>query len=390
MNFLLATFVYRFANGMLFLAVAWNLVTSSSNGAVPLAISAITGFLPALLIAPFAKRLLALGNSRGLVLQGIGGLLLAALALSVAVGYPLAMLVVNFFVLLVFFLLEGAWDALLATVAHRLPPEQAEKLNSRQSGATQAGLMLGGLPIGLLVQWGGAPLPFLVAAALYVLAIGIFLLPGLRALTRREASATVQQAARDASEAQLPPVGWATLFTLALVWPCLTLVNMVMPLVVYAQAKGVEQAAVLDACIGLGMAFIGITHERLHQLPESLKQRFTLLGALLIPLPFLAILLTEYSLVLLAGAFFLCGVGFGMFRIGIRKHLIDSQPAHRVGQIVTVCNGWGFPVLTVAALAYAYTWTLGPVVPLIAFSVFALVGLAASISPLRSLAAARA
>jgi hypothetical protein len=73
-------------------------------------------------------------------------------------------------------------------------------------------------------------------------------------------------------------------------------------------------------------------------------------------------------------SFFLCGVGFGLFRVNARKQLIDTQPAQRVGQIVSTCNAYGFPVLMIGAWLYAITWSHGPVVPLAAFTVFALVG----------------
>ena len=57
-RFLLATLFYRLANGLLFLSVAWNLLRTAEDGAMSLAISSIAGFLPAVLIAPFAHRML--------------------------------------------------------------------------------------------------------------------------------------------------------------------------------------------------------------------------------------------------------------------------------------------------------------------------------------------
>jgi hypothetical protein len=80
--------------------------------------------------------------------------------------------------------------------------------------------------------------------------------------------------------------------------------------------------------------------------------------------------LFPYALGPLAACFFVSGLGFGMFRISLRKQLITTQPAHRVGQVVTSCNGYGVPVLALAALLYAQSWRIGPVIPLLVFVVF--------------------
>ncbi|NML33062.1 MFS transporter [Paraburkholderia antibiotica] len=376
--FLLATFVYRFANGLLFLAVAWSLVRSGDGGAMPLALSAIGGFVPAVVAAPFARRLLERVDTCKLTLWGIAGLCVCALSFVPLLHVPFAVLATNFVVLSIFFLLEGAWDALLAVIANGLPSAQGDKLNSRQSAATQAGLMLGGLPLGLLIRTGGSAAPFVAAAGLYVIALLLFALPALRRVTKsaQRKNADQTNAARTAdSDTQAIKPAWTTLATLALVWPCLTLVNMVMPLVANSQGGGtVEHAAVLDASIGLGMACIGVAYEKLMRLPVR-SQKYTILVALVfIPLPFFALLAMSYWLPVLGIAFFLCGVGFGMLRVSVRKQLIATQPAHRVGQIVASCNAYGFPVLALLALLYARSWQLGPFVPLAAFFAIAVIG----------------
>ena len=382
-SFLFVTFLYRFANGLLFLTVSWNLVHSGDGGAMPLAFSAIGGFVPAVIAAPFARRLLARVDSRKLTVAGIAGLCLSALTFVPFAHIPIMMLMINFIVLSIFFLLEGAWDALLATRANCLTLQESDKLNSRQSAATQAGLMLGGLPVGILNRAGGAEASFFVAASLYVAAILIFLLPALRApsnVSQATVSAWPKEVNAGSAEpgSLLPP--WPTLAALALVWPCLTLVNMVLPLVANVQGRGtVEHAAVLDAAIGLGMGFIGVAYEKLTCLSPKLRGYTIVATALLIPLPFIVLSLLPYSLAPLAVCFFLCGVGFGMLRVDLRKQLIATQPAHRVGQIVASCNGYGFPVLAVLALFYARSWAYGPFVPLVAFTAFAAIGVLATL-----------
>jgi Major Facilitator Superfamily len=373
--FLVATFVYRFANGLLFLAVAWNLVRSTGGGAMALALSAIAGFLPAILVAPFARRLLARGDIRKMTLYGIGTLSIVALVFVLVHRWYVGVLVVNFFVLAIFFLLEGAWDGLLASIVKTLPAAEGDKLNSRQSAATQAGLMLGGLPIGMLTRAGGAATPFIVASILYVVTIWCFVLSRSRRCVQSPVSTVIPIESVDHQEPDIShfngPIGWPTLATLALVWPCLALVNMVVPLVANSQGNGtVEHAAILDAAIGLGMGFIGIAYERLISLRGSPYRLLTVGMAVLVPLPFVALLLFPYALWPLAVCFFLSGIGFGMFRISLRKQLITTQPAHRVGQVVASCNGYGVPVLALAALLYAQTWRVGPVIPLVVFVVF--------------------
>jgi hypothetical protein len=371
--FLVATFVYRFANGLLFLAVAWNLVRSAGGGAMALALSAIAGFLPAILVAPFARRLLARGDIRKMTIYGVGTLSIVALVFVVVHRWYVGVLIVNFFVLAIFFLLEGAWDGLLASIVKTLPAADGDKLNSRQSAATQAGLMLGGLPIGMLTRAGGAATPFIVASILYVVTILCFVLS--RRCVQSPVSTVVPIEPVDQQEPDFAhyngPIGWPTLATLALVWPCLALVNMVVPLVANSQGNGtVEHAAILDAAIGLGMGFIGIAYERLISLRAGTYRLLTVGMAALVPLPFVALVLFPYALWPLAACFFLSGIGFGMFRISLRKQLITTQPAHRVGQIVASCNGFGVPVLALAALLYAQTWRVGPVIPLVIFVAF--------------------
>ncbi|WP_250452356.1 MFS transporter [Caballeronia sp. ATUFL_M2_KS44] len=381
--FLLATFVYRFANGLLFLAVAWNLVRSANGGAVALAVSAIGEFLPAVIAAPFARRLLERVNSGKLTLRGIAGLCACALAFTPFLHHPVALLIINFMVLSIFFLLEGAWDALLATIAGSLAARKSDRLNARQSAATQAGLMLGGLPLGLLVRHGGDAMPFFAAAILYVAALLLFAVPALRRVVWNETlpRATGARAATMIDGVCVaPPTAWTVLLTLALVWPCLTLVNMVLPLVANSKGHGaVEHAAVLDAAIGLGMACIGIAYEKVVNLAEPIRRALIIALACCVPLPFVALLAMPYWLPLLALAFFLCGVGFGLLRVSLRKQLIATQPAHRVGQIVASCNAYGFPVLAVLALLYAQSWQRGVFVPLAAFSAMAFIGVMATL-----------
>jgi MFS family permease len=333
--------------------------------------------------APFARRLLDRVDRRKLTVSGIVMLLVAALAFLPVLHNSTAMLVTNFFVLSIFFLLEGSWDALLATFANTLSPVESDKLNARQSVMTQAGLMLGGLPIGYLSRLGGPSTPFIAAALLYLLTISLFAMPSMRrALPGNASTGTTQQPTGRASMSN--PIAWTVLVALALVWPCLALVNMVVPLVASRQGGGtVEHAAVLDAAIGLGMAFVGIVYERI-VVASARVQRIAIVGlATLIPLPFVALLLVHYHLALFAGCFFLCGMGFGLVRIHLRKHLIATQPSHRVGQIVASCNGYGFPVLAVTALLYAWTWLQGPLIPLVVFIVFAIVGSCAALQSRR-------
>lgn len=105
--FLLATFIYRFANGLLFLAVAWNLVTSAHGGAMPLAVSAIGGFLPAVIAAPFARRLLERVDVGRLTLWGMVALSVCALAFTLFLHLSVALLVINFAVLSIFSYLKA-------------------------------------------------------------------------------------------------------------------------------------------------------------------------------------------------------------------------------------------------------------------------------------------
>ncbi|WP_321800776.1 MFS transporter [Caballeronia sp. J97] len=379
--FLLATFVYRFANGLLFLAVAWSLVHSANGGAMPLALSAIGGFLPAVVAAPFARRLLERVDTRKLTLWGIAVLCLCALVFMPVLHVSSALLAINFLVLSVFFLLEGAWDALLAAIVKRLPPVVGDKLNSRQSAATQAGLMLGGLPIGLLIQYGGSAAPFLASAVLYVVTLSLLTLPALRDISagNRHADSIEKASQTEANvdEHSTSPA-WTTVVALALIWPCLTLVNMAVPLVANAQGKGtVEHAALIDASIGLGMACIGLLYEKLMRYSALFQKSAVVTAAVFMPLPFVALLTMPYRLPVLCSAFFVCGIGFGLLRVSLRKQLIATQPAYRVGQIVASCNAYGFPVLATLALLYAQSWKSGPWVPLAAFLATAVIGVLA-------------
>jgi hypothetical protein len=381
--FLLTTFIYRFANGLLFLAVAWNLVQSANGGAMPLALSAIGGFLPAVVAAPFARRLLESTDTAKLTLWGISGLCACALLFTPFLHIPAALVTINFMVLSIFFLLEGAWDALLAAIINRLPSSQSDKLNARQSAATQAGLMLGGLPLGWLVREGGTSAPFLTAAILYVIAMLLFAIPKLRLIVWSAApkASTLTGEADAFNAAEITPsASWSVLTTLALVWPCLTLVNMTLPLVANAQGRGtVEHAALLDAAIGLGMACIGVLYEKLIRFPVSVQHGVLAVSAVFIPMPFVFLLLLPYWIPALAVAFFLSGIGFGLLRVTMRKRLIATQPAHRVGQTVASCNAYGFPVLALLALLYAQSWECGPIVPLAGFCTIALIGVVATV-----------
>ncbi|VXC45520.1 Major Facilitator Superfamily protein [Burkholderia sp. 8Y] len=391
--FLLATFIYRFANGLLFLAVAWNLVRSANGGAMPLAISAIGGFLPAVIAAPFARRLLERVDTGGLTLWGMVGLCACALAFTPFLHHPGMLLAINFMVLSVFFILEGAWDALLATIASGLTPSESDRLNARQSAATQAGLMLGGLPLGLLVRLGGGTTPFFAAAMLYVVALSLFASPALQRVvwgeTRRRGTGAKVAAKMDAA-ASTSRTAWTVIATLALVWPCLTLVNMVVPLVANSKGHGtVEHAAVLDAAIGLGMACIGVAYEWVAQWPTRMRRGLMTAAVCCVPLPFVVLLAFPYWLPVLALAFFLCGIGFGLLRVSLREQLIAIHPAHRVGQIVASCNAYGFPMLAIFALLYALSWERGAIVPLGAFFAMAVIGGIATLGSRRASAVQR-
>nr|WP_241018325.1 MFS transporter [Paraburkholderia sp. Tr-20389] len=383
--FLIATLVYRLANGLLFLAVAWNLVQSSSHGALALALSAIFGFFPAVAAAPLGRWLLERIEPRILTLFGIAGLSACALAFIPFLNTPDTLLAINVVLLTIFFLLEGVWDALLATAAKRLPTKSGERLNSRQSAATQAGLMLGGLPLGFLIRLGGTDAPFIAAAVLYTISASMFLFPALRMLTTgSEQRDTPATSSTERPGTRVLATSWRTLATLALVWPSLSLVNMVIPLVANTQGRGaVEQAAILDASIGLGMAFAGVMYEKLATLPPPSQKRAIAATAVFIPLPFAVLLTLTYRFPMLCATFFLCGIGFGALRVSMRKQLMATQPAHRVGQIVVSCNAFGFPVLALLALAYSQSWKLGPVIPMVVFLVFAGVGVMALYGEIR-------
>lgn len=382
-RFLLATLFYRLANGLLFLSVAWNLVRSADGGAMFLAISSVAGFFPALLIAPFAKRLLNDFDSRKLTVVGISALLLLSLAFVPFLDAPKAVLIVNFAVLLVFFLLEGTWESLLATIAAQLPQSQADALNARQSTATQSGLMLVGLPLGALTRLGGPELSFFVAALLYMIAIALLVLVLVPVLTRRLAAPE-----KDAPTYTVPDlIGTprtvaeaaprSAFMMLALLWPCLTLVNMALPLLSNANGASADHVAALDAAIGLGMAVAGLVWGNYCRLSERRQQMAMAASAAALPLPFVVLQLAGYAFWPLAASFFVCGVGCSLFRISVRKHLIATRTPQDVGRIVFSCNAFGFPVLIAVAFLYALTWRQGAAVPLVAFAVFGLAGLKA-------------
>ena len=297
-------------------------------------------------------------------------MLLLALAFVPVLQWPKAILAVNFLVLLVFFLLEGAWDALLATLAGGLPPAQADTLNARQSATTQAGLMLGGLPIGILMQLGGAAMPFYVATGLYV--ISAVLLAGMPSLA--SAPVAADTSGKTPVNGTLVPVPWHVRLTLALVWPCFTLINMALPLLAHAFSGAVEHAALLDVMIGLGMGATGLLYGMFGRLERRGRRLAVTVCIAFVPLPFILLATIGYSLWPLAVGFFLSGVGFALFRVSARKRLITTQAAHRVGQIVFSCNAFGFPILVAVAFLYAVSWARGPIVPLVAFAAFALVG----------------
>jgi hypothetical protein len=153
---------------------------------------------------------------------------------------------------------------------------------------------------------------------------------------------------------------------------------MAVPLVANSQGKGtVEHAALIDASIGLGMACIGLVYERLMRYPVRFQKSALVAASAFMPIPFVVLLTTPYWLPVLCITFFVCGIGFGLLRISLRKQLIATQPAYRVGQIVASCNAYGFPVLATLALLYARSWKLGPWIPLAAFLAIAGLGVLA-------------
>jgi hypothetical protein len=381
-RFLFATLLYRLANGLLFLSVAWNLVRSSNDGAMSLAISSITSFLPAVLIAPFAKRLLERVDSRMLTIVGMVLLSLLSLLFVPFLKQSIAVLMINFALLLVFFLLEGTWDSLLAKIASQMSQAQSDRLNSRQSALTQAGLMLGGLPLGLLNRLDGPALSFYVSTLLYTVSIGLLYFHP-RIFEQQLSSADLKSGFRvDASKVEAVPKEihnirppWYVLVMLAMVWPCLTLVNMALPLLANSFGGGtVEHAALLDAMIGLGMAFAGLFWGALGRITAERGKWVMMTCAAFVPLPFILLQTMGYLLWPLAATFFLSGVGFGLFRVSARRQLMVTQPTYRVGQIVYSCNAYGFPMLAIGALVYALTWVHSSAVPLVVFIIFAYVG----------------
>lgn len=337
--------LYRFFCGAVLLAINWGLANNADDQFGSLAIATVISYLPAIFVPVFARKALTRYSGSELTAVGLAGVVLCCLLLAFFYHNSVAVLLINLLIWVFFFLLESSWEMWFASLAKRYSETLVSQFSSYSMTVNQVALMLGPICAPFII-------PLLGYGLFYVAVSLLFALIGVIAFFNQN-----EAAAYSLEQNQKSPKFHLLLFlALAVVWPVLGSFNFMIPVQVILHGGKMMDVGLLDACMSIGMAVVGVIFSMFKGLSDLHK---TLLNLLCIAMG-AGIWLSGLGLIGFGAALALLGFGFGGLRILVRSVLANHYTSAEIGTLVSRANAFSLPILAIVLMLVrinlSYTW----------------------------------
>ncbi|KAB8032058.1 MFS transporter [Fluviispira multicolorata] len=371
--YVLSVLFYRLANGCLVLAISWILLNHSQAAEKNLVWVVVGSFLPALLVAPLTNHIFKYFSAIKSTLIACISIIVFSFFMILFIHNPLIIIILNFLLWCVFFLLESTWEVWFADIVSGVKGDSAKNLNSLTMTISQVSLMLGPLLVGPSLRYAGQQGPFYTAIILYLIVISCILFYEFKyRLSKKIGYGTNSKKIQQKSILEIYKKG-PSLFlfaSLIFIWPVLGMVNMMLPILGKNRFNGViDKVALLDAMLSLGMAGAGLflaTFIGKKMFSSKGMCISSILGVFSVFT--LCLLIKDFNLMMLI--IFIFGFSFGGLRILLRNELLAVLEPAEIGRIIGFSNALGFPVVVTFAFVYGFFPNTGEVSPLMTFLLF--------------------
>ncbi len=328
-NYLIITALYRFICGGLILAINWELTSPESTS--DLAISTILSFVPAI-FTPFLINLF-FKNCSGSNLTKLSflGLFLIVLAITLFYQIKLLLILLNFILWIVFFLLETSLEFWFSELVAHKSEAFINKYSSLSMTLNQVALMIGPLFITFIMKWMTLHWIFLIYGIVYIL---LYLRINKVNFVRHDDTYENAITSKESVKSIHYLIGM-------LMWPILGTTNFMLPTFIAYKNGKIHEVAILDSALGVGMALIGIL------LSKYLSYKWInifLLTSVSIPLLWYYF---EGTLIIKLLLMLLFGLSFGGARIIFRKIIVTVYASHTVKNVYSLGNALGLPILSI-------------------------------------------
>jgi len=261
--------------------------------------------------------------------------------------------------------METTWESWFVDLSKNYSEKEVSKYSAVSMTVNQVALMSGPLAAPLIIDVLSYELFFyLMALTFFIVSVMSF----LQKVPNNENKITN-------IEGSAKKINLYLFFSLVLIWPILGSINFMLPVYVTINNGNMLNVGILDACISIGMALIGIVFSTLkvNDLRIRMILSFTSILAGLTTWS-----LGGYSIITNSIGILLLGFGFGGLRIMIRYVLARNYSPQDVAKLVSRANALSLPVLGLVFAsvmpAIRYTWAV-PFILSIIMCMFLTVGL---------------
>jgi MFS family permease len=345
--YIITSTLYRFLCGALLLAINWGLASHSHNNFSSLLIATTLSFAPALFIPLLAKKILQKYSGSKITAAGLVGIVSCCLFLSKFHNENIAVIVINFVIWIFFFLLESSWEMWFASIAKCYQEtSKVLKYSSLSMTSNQIALMAGPIAAPFIISYIGYSLFYIIVSVLYML---------LTLITLKQKDQIIANVVD--TKTKINHFNVYLFISLLLIWPVLGSFNFMLPVQVTIQHGKMLDVGILDACMGVGMALIGILFSLRKKNTENSKIIFSFISILLGGVIWGT---SGYVIINLGVSVTFLGIGFGGLRILLRSIMATDYTSVEIGTLVSRANACALPalacVLFISRINPTYTW----------------------------------
>ncbi|API91464.1 MULTISPECIES: MFS transporter [Virgibacillus] len=347
-KYILLSGIYRFFCGAIILAINWNLAIGDNSNFISLAIAVLFSFIPAIFVPVLFRQLFNRYQGPFLTSVSLIGVVISCILLSSFYTSNTLLIIINFLIWIFFFMMETTWETWFVDLSKNYSEKAVSKYSSISMTVNQVALMSGPLAAPFIIDNLSYELFF------YLMALTFFSVSVMSYFQKVPNNGNkVTNIEGDTKKINL-----YLFFSLVLVWPTLGSINFMLPVYVTINNGNMLNVGILDACISIGMALIGIVFSTLKV--NDLRIR-TVLSFTSILAGFTTWWFSGYSIVGNAIGILLLGFGFGGLRIMIRYVLARNYTPQDVAKLVSRANALSLPVLGIVLasvmISIRHTWT---------------------------------
>lgn len=333
-TYLRTLFLFKVAVGALLLLVGWDALDIKGDSIFNITLLTGLAFVPAAFAKPLYYRLSHFAEDKitkiGLLFAAIF-VLIEMLILSKQIYF---FAVVHFILWTIIFLIEVSLERWFVLAAKGLKTDEIKKLSGLSMTTIQLAIVIGPVIVAL-VKGINAQAPYVIISLLFI--FGAF----ISKIQSSHNSNSVQSVENLKTKTSY-------LFAFALIWPTLSVFNMIVPIMAkFGVGQSINVAAAFEVAVALGSATAGyLVSNKFFKLDKKMGFVLVLATSILITL-FYKDVLIAFILI------FLLGIGYGLLRVLARQQLGVLFSPLEAGKLIATANALSSPfVVLFLALSY--------------------------------------